>query len=96
MSEVFAQPHQRASQTPNAETITKMLDENTQLVTAISEHFNKGRMLETLELQKQLHRNLVYLACLAYPSKPMTEVQNLIPVNIYNYKVNMFNYRLFF
>lgn len=49
MSEVFAQPHQRSQQAPNPETITKMLDENTQLVTAISEHFNKGRMQDTLE-----------------------------------------------
>ena len=32
-------------------------------------------------MQKQLHRNLVYLACLAYPNKPMNEVQNLIPVS---------------
>jgi hypothetical protein len=49
MSEVFAQPHQRAQSAPNPETITKMLDENTQLVTAISEQFNKGRMQDTLE-----------------------------------------------
>lgn len=49
MSEVFAQPHQRLQQTPNPETIAKLLDENTQLVTAISEHFNKGRMQDTLE-----------------------------------------------
>lgn len=80
MSEVFAQPHQRIQPAPNAETISKMLDENTQLVTAITEHFNKGRMQETLELQKQLHRNLVYLACLAYPNKPLGEIQNSIPV----------------
>jgi hypothetical protein len=80
MSEVFAQPHQRIQPAPNSETVSKMLEENTQLVSAISEHFNKGRMQDTLELQKQLHRNLVYLTCLAYPSKPLNEVQNLIPV----------------
>jgi hypothetical protein len=80
MSEVFAQPHQRIQPAPNPETISKMLDENTQLVSAISEHFNKGRMQDTLELQKQLHRNLVYLTCLAYPNKPINEVHNLIPV----------------
>jgi hypothetical protein len=82
MSEVFAQPHQRIQTAPNSETVSKMLDENTQLVSAISEHFNKGRMQDTLELQKQLHRNLVYLTCLAYPNKPHSEVQNLIPVRI--------------
>ena len=80
MSEVFAQPHQRIQQAPNPETISKMLDENHQIVSAISEHFNKGRMPDTLELQKQLHRNLVYLTCLAYPNKPLNEVQTLIPV----------------
>lgn len=80
MSEVFALPHQRMQPAPNAETIAKMLEENTQLLTAITEQFNKGRMQETLDLQKQLHRNLVYLACLAYPGKPLSDVQSLIPV----------------
>lgn len=81
MSEVFAQPHQRMHPAPNSETISKLLDENTQLLTAITEQFNKGRMQETLDLQKQLHRNLVYLACLAYPNKPLSDVQSLIPVS---------------
>ena len=49
MSEVFAQPHQRNPAAPNPETITKMLDENTQLVSTIAEHYNKNRMQETLE-----------------------------------------------
>ncbi len=49
MSEVFAQPHQRSQPAPNSETISKMLDENTQLVTVISENFNKGRIQDTLE-----------------------------------------------
>lgn len=80
MSEVFAQPHQRMQPAPNSETISKLLDENTQLLTAITEQFNKGRMQETLDLQKQLHRNLVYLACLAYPNKPLSEIQGSIPV----------------
>lgn len=81
MSEVFAQPHQRLQAAPNPETIPKLLDENTQLVSAITEHFNKGRMNETIELQKQLHRNLVYLTCLAFPNKPSSEVHTLIPVS---------------
>jgi hypothetical protein len=81
MSEVFAQPSQRVQPAPNSETISKMLDENTQLIMAISEHSNKGRMQDTLELQKHLHRNLVYLACLAYPNKPSVEVQTLLPVS---------------
>lgn len=80
MSEVFAQPHQRMQPAPNPETISKLLDENTQLLTAITEQFNKGRMQETIDLQKQLHRNLVYLTCLAYPNKPLSDVQSLIPV----------------
>ena len=49
MSEVFAQPNQRSQPAPNPETISKMLDENTQLVFTISEHFNKGRMQDTIE-----------------------------------------------
>ena len=49
MSEVFAQPHQRMQPAPNPETIAKMLEENTQLVTTVAEHFNKGRMQDTLE-----------------------------------------------
>lgn len=65
---------------PSSETITKMLDDNTQLVTAINDHITKGRMQDTLEMQRTLHRNLVYLAQLAYPNKPTQEVQNLIPV----------------
>jgi phosphoenolpyruvate-protein kinase (PTS system EI component) len=82
MSEVFAQPHQRMQPAPNSETIAKMLDENTQMVITISEHYNKGRMQDTIDLQKQLHRNLVYLACLAYPNKPLAEMQSLLPVKL--------------
>lgn len=96
MSEVFAaQPHQQSQMVPqptrmhqtapNSDAINKMLDDNTQLVTAIAEHFNKGRAQDTLEMQRTLHRNLVYLASLAYPNKPMQEVQNLIPVDLFIY-----------
>lgn len=67
-------------QAPPPETINKMLDDNTNLVTAIADHQTKGRMQDTLEMQKQLHRNLVYLASLAYPNKPSAEIQNLLPV----------------
>ena len=81
MSEVFAQPHQRLQSAPNPETVTKMLDENTQLISAISDHFNKGRMQDTMDLQNKLHRNLVYLACLAYPNKPKNEVEASLPVS---------------
>ena len=49
MSEVFAKPHQRTQQAPNQETIAKMLEENNQLVSAISDQFNKGRMQDTFE-----------------------------------------------
>jgi hypothetical protein len=49
MSEVFAQSHQRNQPAPNPETVSKMLDENTQLVAAISDHFSKNRMIDTLE-----------------------------------------------
>jgi hypothetical protein len=86
MSEVFAQPHQRLQQAPNPETVAKMIEENTQMVITISEQFNKGRVQETLELQKQLHRNLVYLACLAYPNKPMNEIQNSIQVRLVSFE----------
>jgi hypothetical protein len=57
MSEVFAQPHQRMQPAPNPETIAKMLEENTQLVTTVAEHFNKGRIQDTLEyliIKKQI------------------------------------------
>ena len=67
-------------QAPPPETINKMLEDNTNLVTAIADHQTKGRMQDTLEMQKQLHRNLVYLASLAYPNKPSAEIQNLLPV----------------
>ena len=51
MSEVFAQPHQRSvpNATPSPETIQKLLDENTHLIALIHEHFDKGRMQDTLE-----------------------------------------------
>ena len=49
MSEVFAQPNQRIQPAPNPETVANMLDENTQLVSTICEHFNKGRMQDTFE-----------------------------------------------
>lgn len=81
-AEIFAMPQQhRIYSTPTTETIAGVLDENSQLVTVIAEYFNTGRIQETMDLQKQLHRNLVYLTCLAYPNKPFTEILNLIPVN---------------
>lgn len=49
MSEVFAQTHQRNGPAPNPETISNMLEENSQLVTAICEYYNKNRMNESLE-----------------------------------------------
>ena len=49
MSEVFAKPHQRIQQAPNPDTIARMLEENSQLLSAINEQFNKGRMQDTFE-----------------------------------------------
>ena len=49
MSEVFAPAQQRQNQPPNNETIQKILDENTQIITMIHDYFNKGRMQETVE-----------------------------------------------
>jgi hypothetical protein len=51
MSEVFAHGYQRSNTqpVPNPETIQKLLDENSQLIGLIHEHFNKGRMQDTLE-----------------------------------------------
>jgi hypothetical protein len=43
----------------------------------IQDLFNKGKMQETMEMQKQLHRNLFFLACLAYPQN---QVHQLLPV----------------
>lgn len=90
---VQIQPIQRIQPTvvPNSEAITKMLDDNTQLVTVINDHITKGRMQETLEMQRTLHRNLVYLAQLAYPNKPTQEVQNLIPVRSLRLRKLLFN-----
>lgn len=68
MSEVFAKPEQRNKPSPNQETIPKLLEENSYLMKVISEQLNKGKLAEAIELQKKLHRNLVYLSCLAYPN----------------------------
>lgn len=82
MSEVFAKPTQRCKPSPNSETIPKLLEENSYLLMVINEQFNKGRFAEALELQKKLHRNLVYLSCLAYPNKVQTSSDDakLVPI----------------
>jgi hypothetical protein len=55
MSEVFAPAHQRQNQAPSHDTIQKILDENTQIITMIQDYFNKGRMQETVEYES-IHR----------------------------------------
>lgn len=70
MSDVFAKAEHRSKNTeqrPNNETVKKLLEENSYLLTLIGENFNKGKVTEAFEIQKALHRNLVYLSCLAYP-----------------------------
>ena len=61
----------------NGEIIARILDENSRLLLAINE---KGRSEESLDLQKRLHQNLVYLASMAYPNRPRNEILSLLPV----------------
>lgn len=94
MSEVFAKPEQRNNKpSPNAETIPRLLEENSYLLTVITEQFNKGKLSESIELQKKLHRNLVYLACLAYPNASQNKIAESIPVrySFYLFVLLIFN-----
>ena len=51
MSDVFVEAKLRKNQSPNNETIQKILDENTQIITLIQDCFNKGRIPETVEYE---------------------------------------------
>lgn len=86
MCENFIKPTQSRIPVPNNKTIPRLLEENNLLLTAITEDFNKGRILaDSMDIHKKLHRNLVYLTCLAYPNKTQSEIYHLIPVRtIYN------------
>lgn len=65
MSLAFAPASARQGAPPNRATVQKLLDENSQLIQAIVENQNSGRLQDCLQLQEKLHRNLVYLASIA-------------------------------
>jgi hypothetical protein len=69
MSQVFAEKDERKENAPNPDTISDLLKENCHLIACITELQQKGRMDDALKVQKILHRNLVYLSCLAYPKE---------------------------
>ena len=54
-----------------------MLDDNASLIKSISEYQNSGKYTETVQLQWNLHRNLMYLASIADSHQ---DLQTLLPV----------------
>lgn len=88
MAEIFAQQQNIQMKTISQHTIStegiaRILDENSRLIVAICE--KQGTALEIVELEKRLHRNLVYLTRLAYPNRPLNEILRLLPVSIFLY-----------
>uniref|UniRef100_A0A803MUU3 SS18 N-terminal domain-containing protein n=2 Tax=Chenopodium quinoa TaxID=63459 RepID=A0A803MUU3_CHEQI len=69
------------------EQIQKYLDENKQLILAIMESQNMGKINECAQYQAQLQKNLMYLAAIADaqppastgPSQPQIPMQSSIP-----------------
>ncbi|XP_042421743.1 GRF1-interacting factor 2-like isoform X1 [Zingiber officinale] len=63
------------------EQIQKYLDENKQLILAILENQNLGKLAECAQYQAQLQKNLLYLAAIAdaQPNAPAVRPQQIMP-----------------
>ncbi|KAL9225436.1 hypothetical protein vseg_001363 [Gypsophila vaccaria] len=74
--QIFGMPTQQQQQQPpnttviSTEQIQKYLDENKQLILAIMESQNLGKINECAQYQAQLQKNLMYLAAIADAQPP--------------------------
>ncbi|XP_057522564.1 GRF1-interacting factor 2-like [Amaranthus tricolor] len=66
--------------TITTEQIQKYLDENKQLILAIMESQNLGKINECAQYQAQLQKNLMYLAAIADAQPPGPSQQQQMPV----------------
>ncbi|XP_034710903.1 GRF1-interacting factor 2-like [Vitis riparia] len=63
------------------EQIQKYLDENKQLILAILENQNLGKLAECAQYQAQLQKNLIYLAAIADAQPPAPTVPPQMPIH---------------
>ena len=100
MSDVFVEAKLRKNQSPNNETIQKILDENTQIITLIQDCFNKGRLPETVEYEWYIKRLYTFMFVLFEDiKKPCIEIYIILHVLLtgqikYNnrHRFNLLNY----
>ncbi|KAK9672375.1 hypothetical protein RND81_12G096700 [Saponaria officinalis] len=69
-SQMFGMPSQQPTTLISTEQIQKYLDENKQLIMAIMESQNLGKINECAQYQAQLQKNLMYLAAIADAQPP--------------------------
>ncbi|XP_006664034.1 GRF1-interacting factor 3 [Oryza brachyantha] len=96
MQQPMPMPAQAPSMPPatgiTTEQIQKYLDENKQLILAILENQNLGKLAECAQYQAQLQKNLLYLAAIAdaQPQTTISRPQMVPPGGNYMSQVPMF------